>query len=270
MERIGFIGLGNMGKPIAENLARAGFPMTVLDLNPAPVADLASLGAAVGITPSEVAASSDIICSVVMNDRQTEAVFLQDDGVFAGVAPGSLILIHSTISQEMCQVLGEATRDKGVHILDAAVSGAEAKAKEGKLTVLVGGEADQVERARPIFDVIGAQTFHVGGLGMGQAAKVCNNLMCLVNVQVVGEAFALARTVGIDENVMRDVVLCSSGNSWSHENIEAMRKLGNIHTGGDLDMSIFGRKDISLASKLAARVGAEIPITDFVFERMKK
>ena len=133
------------------------------------------------------------------------------------------------------------SRDKGVHILDAAVSGAEAKAKEGKLTVLVGGEADQVKRARPIFNVIGAQTFHVGGLGMGQAAKVCNNLMCLVNVQVVGEAFALARTVGIDENVMRDVVLCSSGNSWSHENIEAMRKLGNIHTGGDLDMSIFGR-----------------------------
>ncbi|MEC8173805.1 MAG: NAD(P)-binding domain-containing protein [Pseudomonadota bacterium] len=86
MERIGFIGLGNMGKPIAENLARAGFPMTKLDLNPAPVADLASLGAAVGITPSEVAASSEIICSVVMNDQQTEAVFLQDDGVFAGVA----------------------------------------------------------------------------------------------------------------------------------------------------------------------------------------
>ena len=162
--------------------------MTVLDR---PFAVLH--GAAVGITPSEVAASSDIICSVVMNDRQTEAVFLQDDGVFAGVAPGSLILIHSTISQEMCQVLGEATRDEGVHILDAAVSGAEAKAKEGKLTVLVGGEADQVERARPIFDVIGAQTFHVGGLGMGQAAKVCNNLMCLVNVQVVEEAFALAR-----------------------------------------------------------------------------
>ena len=170
----------------------------------------------------------------------------------------------------MCQVLGEATRDKGIHILDAAVSGAEAKAKEGKLTVLVGGEADQVERARPIFDVIGAQTFHVDGLGMGQAAKVCNNLMCLVSVQVVEEAFALARTVGINENVMRDVVLCSSGNSWSHENIEAMRTLGNIHTGGNPDMSIFGRKDISLASKLAARVGAEVPITDFVFERMKK
>ena len=162
-----------------------------LGLKSGPVADLAS-SARPSASPSEVAAGGDI-CSVVMNDRQTEAVFLQDDGVFAGVAPGSLILIHSTISQEMCQVLGEAARDKGVHILDAAVSGAEAKAKEGKLTVLVGGEADQVKRARPIFDVIGVQTFHVGGLGMGQAAKVCNNLMCLVNVQVIEEAFALAQ-----------------------------------------------------------------------------
>lgn len=167
-------------------------------------------------------------------------------------------------------MLGEATREKGANILDAAVSGAEAKAKERKLTVLVGGEADQVERSRSIFDVIGAQTFHVGGLGMGQAAKVCNNLMCLVNVQVVEEAFALARTVGINENVMRDVVLCSSGNSWLHENIEAIRELGNIHTGGSLGMSIFGRKDITLASKLAAHVGAKVPITNFVFERMKK
>ena len=270
MERIGFIGLGNMGKPIAENLARAGFPMTVLDLNPAPVDDLIAQGATAATSPREIAEASDIICSVVMNDRQTHDVFFGDSGVLAGAEPGSLILIHSTISQEMCKTLGEAALDKGIHILDAAVSGAEAKAKEGKLTVLVGGDADQVERAKPIFNVIGAQTFHVGSLGMGQAAKVCNNLLCLVNVQVVEEALDLARKAGIDEDVMRDIVLCSSGNSWSHENIHSMRELGNIHTGGNLDMSIFGRKDISLASKLAARVGALVPITDFIFDRMKK
>ena len=270
MERVGFIGLGNMGKPIAENLARAGFPMNVLDLNPAPVADLVALGAGKAETPRELAEASDIICSVVMNDRQTHEVFWGDDGVFAGAAPGSLILIHSTISQEMCESLDAAAREHSVHVLDAAVSGAEAKARAGKLTLLVGGDGDQVARAKPLFDVIGERTFHVGGIGRGQAAKVCNNLMCLVNIQIIEEAFTLARTAGIDEQTMREVALCSSGNSWSLENIEAMRELGRIHPDNNLDMSIFGRKDISLASKLAARVGAEIPITDYVFDRMKK
>lgn len=270
MERIGFVGLGNMGKPMAERLARAGFPLTVLDLKPAPVADLVALGAKAAAAPRQLAEQSDIVCSVVMNDRQTLELFLAPDGVLAGAATGALIVIHSTVNMATCRALAEAARGKSVHVIDAAVSGAAARAREGTLTLMVGGDAAQIARAQPIFDVIGKRTYHMGALGMGQAAKICNNLMCLVNVQVVEEALRVARAAGIAEATMREVALESSGQSWALENLQDMRELGRVHAGEAFDMSIFGRKDIALASKLAAALAAPAPITDFVFERMKK
>lgn len=269
-ERIGFVGLGNMGKPMAERLAGAGLPLTVLDINPAPVADLVALGAKAAANPRELAAASDIVCSVVMNDRQTLALFLDDDGILAGLAPGALIVIHSTVSMATCETLAEAARAKSVHVIDAAVSGAAAKAREGTLTMMVGGDAEQVERARPIFDVGGGATYHMGALGMGQAAKICNNLMCLVNVHVAEGALRLARACGIDEATMRELATKSSGQSWALEHIDDMRELGRIHVGDAFDMATFGRKDISLACKLGAAAGSPTPITDFVFNRTKR
>lgn len=271
MDRIGFIGLGNMGKPMAERLARAGFPLTVLDLNPAPVADLVALGAKAAASPKALAAESDIICSVVMNDRQTLALYLDAaEGVLAGARPGSLIVIHSTVQAETCAAISEAAAAKGVDVIDAAVSGAAHKAREGTLSILVGGAEAHVARARPLFEEVGARIFHMGALGMGQAAKICNNLMCLVNVHVAGEALRLAEAAGIDEAAMRELAAESSGQSWALDNIDAMRALAAEHMGDKVDMSIFGRKDISLASKLAAKVGAATPITDFTFDLTKK
>ena len=272
MERIGFIGLGNMGKPMAENLVKAGFPMTVLDVDPAPVAELMALGAQAATNPRELAENSDIICSVVMNDRQTLAVMLEGDGdgVLAGAEKGALILIHSTVSIETCRTVAEAAAAKGVGVLDAAVSGAAAKSRAGTLSLMVGGDAGLVERARPVFDVVGEKLYHMGELGMGQAAKVCNNLMCLVNVHVVEEALRLARTAGIDEAIMLEVARASSGDSWALRNLDNMRELAAIHTKGEPDMSIFGRKDIALASKLGGNLDASVPITNFVFDQTKK
>ena len=271
MERIGFVGLGNMGKPMAERLARAGHPLTVLDLNPETVADLVALGARAAQSPSELAAKSDIICSVVMNDRQTTALFLDESqGILASMKPGSLIIIHSTVQLETCQTLGAAAQEKGVHVIDAPVSGAAARAREGTLSLMVGGDAEQIDRAQPLFDELGRHTYHMGGLGMGQVAKICNNLMCLVNIHVVEEALRLAQAAGIDEAKMRELAEQSSGQSWSLENLENMRELAGIHTDGKPDMGIFGRKDLSLASKLGAKVDAPIPITNFVFDLTKK
>ena len=269
-ERIGFIGLGNMGKPMAENLARAGFPVTVFDLKSEPIQDLVALGAQAATSPREVAAASDIICSVVMNNRQTLEVMLGEDGVLAGATPGSLILLHSTISIETCEKVANVAAQQSVGVLDAAVSGAAERSRAGTLSVMVGGDEEMVARAQPIFDVIGEKTYHLGGLGMGQAAKMCNNLMCLVNVQVVEEALRLARETGIDETRMRELAQASSGDSWALRHIDAMRELAAIHTDGEVDMSIFGRKDIALASKLALNISASTPITDFVFDQMKK
>ncbi len=271
-ERIGFIGLGNMGKPMAENLTKAGYRMTVHDIDPGPVADLVALGATAADSPRAVAEASDIICSVVVNDRQTLEVMLEGDGsgVLAGVAPGSAILLHSTISPEVCRTVGEAAAEKGVGVLDAAVSGALARSREGTLTVMVGGETSLVERCQPIFDIVGRDIFHMGDLGMGQAAKLCNNLMCLVNVHVVEEGLKLAAAAGIEPERIRALAETSTGDSWTLRNIDNLRDLARLTAKGpEIDMTIFGRKDISLAVKMAERIGCDLPVTSFVFDQTK-
>lgn len=271
-ERVGFIGLGNMGGPMAANVAKAGFPLTVLDLDPAAVAPLEALGAQVARNPRELAERSDLICSVVMNDRQTLDVMLEGngDGVLAGAGEGSLIILHSTISVGTCEEVARAAASNGVAVIDAAVSGAAERSALGTLSLMIGGEQEHVKRAWPLFEVVGTELFHMGGLGMGQATKQCNNLMSLVNIHVVEEALRLARSLGIDEAKMREVAEASTGDSWALRNIDEMRALAGLHGDGATDMSRFGRKDIALASKLAAKIGASVPITDFVFDQTKK
>ncbi len=271
MERVGFIGLGNMGGPMAKNLVKAGFPLTVLDLDPAPVAELVALGARAARSPRELAEASDIICSVVMNDRQTLDVILDSngEGVLSGASPGALIVLHSTISVGTCEEVAKAAATKGVAVIDAAVSGAAERSELGTLSLMIGGEVADVARAMPLFEVVGSEIFHMGALGMGQATKVCNNMMSLVNVHVVEEALRFAASLGIDEAKMREVAEASTGDSWALRNIDQMRALAGIHGDGATHMGRFGRKDIALASKLAAKIGEPIPITDFVFDQTK-
>jgi len=270
-ERIGFIGLGDMGKPMAENIARAGFPLTVFDLKPEPVADLVALGARAAASPRELAQTSDIVASVVMNDRQTIEVMLDDErGVLAGSRPGMAIVVHSTVSPETCRQVAAEAAAKGVGFLDAAVSGAAARSRAGTLTLMVGGDAALVERCRPLFETVGEHVFHMGDVGMGQAAKICNNLMSLVNLHVVEEALRLAAAAGIAEGRMRELAEASSGDSWALRNVDQMRTLAALTAKGPIDMTIFGRKDISLAVKLAKSLGDGVPITEMVFERAKR
>lgn len=270
-ERVGFIGLGNMGKPMARNIVGAGYPLTVLDLDPTLVAELEARGAAAAANPRELARSSDIICSVVMNDRQTLEVMLDPEtGVLAGAAEGSLIVLHSTISVDTCREVARAAEPKGVAVIDAAVSGAAERSEAGTLTLMVGGDQAAVERARPLFGVVGSEIFHVGALGMGQAAKQCNNLMSLLNIHVVEESLRLATRLGIDEATMRRVAEVSTGDSWSLRNIDNMRDLAGLHGDPVRGMAAFGRKDISLACKLAATVEQPVPIADFVFGLTKE
>ena len=166
--------------------------------------------------------------------------------------------------------MSRAASDKGVGVIDAAVSGAAERSEKGTLSLMVGGDAALVERARPLFDVVGEQVFHMGALGMGQATKQCNNLMSLVNLHVVEEALRLAQCLGIEEAKMREVAEASTGDSWALRNIDNMRALAGLHGDAVGNMARFGRKDIALASKLAASIGAEVPITDFVFDRTKQ
>jgi 3-hydroxyisobutyrate dehydrogenase-like beta-hydroxyacid dehydrogenase len=269
-EKIGFIGLGNMGKPMAMNLAKAGMDLTVYDLNPETMKDVVALGAKAASSTAEVGEKCDIVELVVMNDRQIEEVITgrgQGDGLLAGMKKGGLIIIHSTVSPVTCQRMAAACAERGINVIDAAVSGAEARSIEGTLTLMVGGEQTQVERAKPIFDIVGEEVFHMGAIGMGQAAKLCNNLMSLINMKVVEEGLMLARAAGIDEDRMIEIAKVSTGDSWALRAIQPMRALfaRNSHGAGNITKLV--AKDLILALRFGEELGVPLGFTDYAVNR---
>lgn len=269
-EKIGFIGLGNMGKPMAINLAKAGMDLTVFDLKPEPCRELAALGAKVAGSTAELGEQCDIVELVVMSDRQVEEVISgrgQGDGLLAGMKAGGLIIIHSTVSPVTCQRMAAICAEKHISVMDAAVSGAEARSKTGTLTLMVGGDAKSFERARPIFSIVGEDIFHLGAVGMGQAAKLCNNLMSLVNVKVVEEALELARAAGIDEDQMIEIAKLSTGDSWALRDIKSMRALFALSTHGGGSVAKLVPKDLKLALRFGESLGVPLGFTDFAVNR---
>jgi len=271
-KKIGFIGLGNMGEPMATNIAKAGFDLTVYDIRPEPLRALEKLGAKVARSPQEVGERCDIIETIVVNDAQVEEVLLGKDGggVLAGARPGSIMVIHSTIHPKTCQRIAALAKDKNVGVLDAAVSGAEAGARAGTLSLMVGGDAALLEICRPVFNVIGKNIFHMGDVGMGEVAKLANNLMAIVNMQSTREGLRLARLAGIDEQKMLEVVKASTGNSWAVQSWEAMRQTAAQYTTGPKGMAQVGYKDVSLAVAVGHDVGASLPVAALVSQLMEQ
>ena len=261
--RIGFIGLGNIGKPMAVNLLRAGYSVTVHDLRREVLDGLEKLGAKIAGSAREVGAASDIVEIAVIDDAQLQTVALGDDGALAGTAPGAILLIHSTVSPETCRAIAAQADRVAVRVVDAPVSGAEAGAIAGTLTLLVGGDADDVEACRSVFDIIGERVFHLGGIGTGQVAKICNNLMFTVNLRAALEALRLADAAGIDEKLMREITAGSTANSWSLEHIDAMREM-MINRHQSRDSIAIGNKDLSLAAGLGQSLDVDTPIAAFV------
>ncbi len=264
IKRVGFIGLGNIGKPMAVNLVRAGFDVTVYDVRTESLRDVGALGAIVVHSSREVAERSDVVSIAVLDDAQVEAVILgqgEDDGLLAALKPGSIIVVHSTVSPQICQSLATRVEQKGVRFLDAPVSGAERGASDGTLTLLVGGSAADIDRCRPLFDVIGDQVFHLGKVGAGQAAKLCNNVMFTINLLIAEEALGLARAAGIDENQMLEIVRASTGNSWVIQNLHDMRDL-ILNPRQSVSASELGLKDLSLALEFGQNLDATLPLTD--------
>jgi len=269
-KKIGFIGLGAMGKPMATNLVKAGFDLTVYDICPEPIHELEKLGAQAAGSAQEVGEQCDIIETIVVDDAQVEEVVLGKDGggVLAGSRPGSIIVIHSTVLPKTCQRIAAVAKDKGVGVLDACVSGAESGAQAGTLSIMIGGDAALVETCRPVFDVIGKKLFHVGEVGMGEVAKIANNLMVIVNQQSTREGLRLARLAGIEPKKMLEVLMASSGDSWASRNWELLRDIAVNYPGGPEGMAKVGYKDISLAVTVGHDVGAALPITALASQLM--
>jgi 3-hydroxyisobutyrate dehydrogenase-like beta-hydroxyacid dehydrogenase len=270
-QRVGFIGLGNMGKPMAINLVKAGFDLTVFDIRSEPLSELAKLGASAARSVAEVAANSDIIQLVVVNDAQLEEVVLGENGVLSTAKPGSIIVIHATVHPKTCQKIAEQAATKNVGVLDAAVSGGEEGSKAGTLTLMVGGDARLLERCRPIFEVVGENIFHLGDVGMGEAAKLVNNLMFLNHLHSAYEGLRLGAAAGIDEDKLIALLKVSTGNSWALESWSWFAEMRESYTTGMEGMAEVLFKDLSLALSVGHDLKVPLPsgaLTSQMLERI--
>ena len=209
--RVGFIGLGNIGKPMARRLVAAGLETSVLDALQAPVDELVREGAKPASSPRDLAARCDVIGVCVRDDADVRAVVEGEDGLLAGAAPGSVIALHSTILPSTARAMGAAAAAHGVGVLDACVTGGAAVAVAGKLTYIVGGESAHLERCRPAFETSAAKIVHTGPLGSGASTKLCNNLMTYLAWLSAFESLHLARAAGLSQEKLEEVTR-SNGN----------------------------------------------------------
>jgi 3-hydroxyisobutyrate dehydrogenase len=218
--RVGFIGLGIMGQPMARNLLRAGYKLTVTTRTPSKAILFASENKELGsihiaTTPAQVAAECEIIVTMVTDTPDVEAVVKGETGVLATAKPGTIIIDMSTISPSVTRELAAQAAHKGVLWLDAPVSGGEKGAIEGTLTIMVGGADEAVEHARPVLEAMGKRITHFGPVGNGQATKLCNQIMVAVNLLAVCETLTFARKQGLDLNLVHQALTGGAANSWS-------------------------------------------------------
>jgi 3-hydroxyisobutyrate dehydrogenase len=214
MARIGFIGLGNMGLPMAQNLVKAGHTVCGFDVNRAAIDALAG-GGTKAASVAEACKEAEIVITMLPAGEQVRAVYLGADGVLASAPRGSLLIDSSTIDVETARAVAQAAQEKRFAMIDAPVSGGVAGAQGATLTFMVGGPILAFERARPLLEAMGKTIVHAGGPGNGQAAKICNNMILGASMIVVSEAFLLAEKLGLDAQNLFDISSKSSGQCWS-------------------------------------------------------
>jgi len=262
MERIGFIGLGVMGLPMSKRLRDAGYELYVYDIDPRPIKILKDLGAHEGTSPKDVSARSEIIISVLPTPAITKEVALGVDGIVRGVQPGSVYVDMSTSNPMVTREIHEDFKGKKVEMLDAPVSGGVKGAKEGTLTIMVGGVEVVFEKLRPILLTMGKRVIHVGKLGSGHTIKVINNMLFAVTMAATSEALALGKKAGVDPVVMRDVMNTSSGASYALDyKVRDFVLPRNFEPGFTVDFQI---KDMDLALGLAKDLGAPVVLGSLV------
>src|SRR5213594_4817363 len=245
MERIGFVGTGIMGGPMARNALKTGFAVTVTNRTPARAEPLAEDGATVVKTPREVTERSDIVVTMVPNTPDVEAAVFGPDGVAAGAREGLLLIDMSTISPAATRAFAEraAKNRPAFHTLDAPVSGGEIGAIEARLSIMIGGDAADVKRAMPLFEALGKTIVHIGDHGAGQACKLANQIAVAINNLGVSEALVFAKAQGIDLEKVRQVIAGGAGSSWAMQNYAPKMLAGDFRPGFMVDLQ---QKDLRL------------------------
>lgn len=258
---IGFIGLGIMGKPMARNLLKAGHSLLVHNRSPANVRELVQAGALSAPSPAEVARQSNIIVSMLPNSPDVEQVALGEAGLVDGLREGQLYIDMSTINPLISQKVGRILTEKGVGMLDAPVSGGEQGAIEGILSIMVGGDLSDFERALPLFEVMGRTITHIGPLGSGGFTKLTNQIIVAINLTAIGEALVFGARSGVDPRKM--VQALSGGLAGSRCLDQKADKIltGKFDPGFKIDLHA---KDLALIQDAAQSLGVPIPMTAVV------
>jgi 3-hydroxyisobutyrate dehydrogenase len=250
--QIAFLGLGVMGAPMALRLVRAGHQVAVYNRTAARTAALVEAGAQAAATPREAAAGKELVISIVTDGPDVEQVLVGPDGAAAGARPGTLFVDMSTIAPDAARQVGATLKQAGHRFLDAPVTGGDVGAREGKLSILVGGEDADLEAAREVLSVMGTRITHCGPVGAGQVMKACNQILCALNMVGLVEALHLARLGGLDQKVMLEALGAGAGGSW------ALDKLGPRIAGGDFApgfMIGLIQKDLRIVQDLARSLG---------------
>lgn len=260
MQHIGFIGLGIMGKPMALNLLKAGYPVTVYARRTEVAEPLIEAGAQAFSSPQELAEKADVIITMVPATTDVEEVLLGKKGVIGSAKPGTIVIDMSTISANVTQKIAQQLAKNKIEMLDAPVSGGEQGAINGDLSIMIGGKAEVLDKVRPIFSVLGKQIVHVGGHGAGQVAKACNQIIVAETIIAVDEALRLAKASGVDPAKVREALLGGYAGSRILE-IHGKRMLDNDYKPGF--KAGLHRKDMHLALEQAHQVGVDIPAAKY-------
>jgi 3-hydroxyisobutyrate dehydrogenase len=264
MARIGFIGLGNMGLPMAQNLLKAGHSVAGFDVNGGAVDRLAASGGATSVSVGVACKNADAVITMLPAGQQVREVYLGDNGVIGAVAPGTLLIDCSTIDVDTARVVANVAGDRNLEMVDAPVSGGVAGAQAATLTFMVGGSEPAFARAQPILEAMGKAVVHAGNSGNGQAAKICNNMILGVSMIVVSEAFTLAEKLGLDAQKLFDIASKSSGQCWSLTSYcPAPGPVPNSPANRDYQPGFTAAmmlKDLRLAQDAARSTGATTPL----------
>ncbi|TVQ40323.1 MAG: 2-hydroxy-3-oxopropionate reductase [Spirochaetaceae bacterium] len=264
--RIGFIGLGIMGKPMARNLLKAGYDLVVHDIVPAAVKEVVNDGAAEGSSPRAVAAESDIIITMLPNSPHVKQVVLGPSGVIEGVRAGSIVIDMSSIAPLVAQEIAAALKEKGVEMLDAPVSGGEPKAIDGSLAIMVGGPQTVFDAVEPILLKMGATAVLCGDIGAGNVTKLANQIIVALNIAAVSEAMVLATRADVDpENVFNAIKGGLAGSTVLNAKMPLILER-NFKPGFRIELHI---KDLQNALDTAHDIGVPVPLTSQVMEFMQ-
>jgi len=245
-----------MGKPMALNLQRAGYPLVVYNRTPGKTGELVEGGAEEAEDPKAAAEKSDVVIAIVTDTPDVEQVLFAENGVAAGAREGTVFIDMSTISPVATRDFAARLAKKGVHYLDAPVSGGDIGAVNGTLTIMVGGESESFEQARPIFEVMGGRVTHVGPVGSGQTVKACNQILCAVHMVAACEALTLAAAAGLNLETVLEVVTGGAANSWALEHLGPKIVKGDLSPGFMVKLI---QKDLDIVTRAAAEANLPMP-----------